>query len=437
MAELHFESQEKQSDTISKGSDIVVNAPSRKPELPLGWRVMILALTCLASFGNHWSNGLIVALKTTIIKEVHINNSQFATLVACTNLVNTFLCISFGFCIDKWGGPLLTVIMAAFHLAGSMVMAGSATNNLNSYPLLIRREANLGSYGWALWISAVIGLFSLICAIAVYFLDKWVLANYEVTDHTDGLTMKSHHRRGVFSLKAVRNLPLTFCEAQPERVPLGSWFCFSIFENAGVQSFVSISTVPDPGAWSVYSISMDRGFRIFFAFDPLLHSSEQFILYILYAKFEGSEIVEIIRSIIGDPQWFATAFAIKKSVVQASIVIITVAAGKLQDDTPNASLDPAVTLWLVYAFISVAISGALLIIANWTTWLPAARSMMQDEEKLLENEKALKKAHPGREGMRWIFLAASAGIILIGWIMFGLGVEWGVHGSVIAGTVGE
>jgi len=54
-----------------------------------------------------------------------------------TNLVNTFLCILLGFSIDKWGGPALSVVLAAFHLAGAAVMAGAATNNLNSFALLV------------------------------------------------------------------------------------------------------------------------------------------------------------------------------------------------------------------------------------------------------------------------------------------------------------
>ncbi|KAJ3751408.1 MFS general substrate transporter [Lentinula detonsa] len=575
MADLKYQSTEEtlqyasretsgsaRSGLVSKNSESSVAQAihARKPKLPLGWRIAILTLTCLSSFGNHWSNGLIVALKTTIIKEVHINNSQFATLVACTNLVNTFLCISFGFCIDKWGGPLFSVIMAAFHLGGSVVMAGSATNNFNNYPVLIFGKVlaaigdgsldnaqhrifstyfargggfafsigaiwgvanlaqftgqstaniittNLGTYAWALWISAIIALFSVICAVAVYFLDKWLISKYEVTDHTDGATMKSHIRRGVFSLKAVRELPVTF------------WIVvlFSVFENAGVQSFVSISTQFAQqrlkkgaviGGWvssfylllpacltPVLGIIIDLyGQRVSF----LLVSALMFLISMLLLKFSHTvptfiaayvfyalaqcvtpaPQVEIIRSIIADPQWFATAFAIKKSVVQASIVIITTAAGKLQDDTANDSLDPAVTLWLVYAFICTAVSGALWVTANWfPTVLPAARlsqikpSKMQEEvrillargaggsysgsdeddkdigtdddglyeeKRLLENEKILKKAKPGMDGIRWIFLAASVGIIAIGWIMFGLGVEWGVHGSVIAGTTGE
>ncbi|KIK69143.1 hypothetical protein GYMLUDRAFT_35216 [Collybiopsis luxurians FD-317 M1] len=556
------ESQEKRSEKSitrkeSSASDAVAEhaiLDATKPKLPIGWRITILVLTCLASFGNHWSNGLIVALKTTIIKEVHINNSQFATLVACTNLVNTFLCIILGFCIDKWGGPLLAVIMASFHFSGSIVMAGSATNNFNNYPLLIVGKVlaaigdgsldnaqhrifstyfargggfafsigaiwgvanlaqftgqstaniiatNLGTYAWALWISAIIALFSVICAVAVYFLDLWLLKKYQVTDHTDGMTLKSNVRRGVFSLKAVRELPVTF------------WVVvlFSIFENAGVQSFVSISTQFAQqrlkkgaviGGWvssfylllpacltPVLGIVIDlHGQRVSF----LLLSALMFLVSMLLLKFSHSvptfvaayvfyalaqcvtpaPQVEIIRSIIADPQWFATAFSIKKSVVQASIVIITTAAGKLQDDTPNASLDPAVTLWLVYAFICTAVSGMLWIVANWYgNLLPAARlsqvkpanlgaevkkllekrglenhrkgtdTESEDEEKtLLEYEKLLKRAEPGSlmSGKRWIFLAASAGVIAIGWIMFGLGVEWGVHGSVIAGTTGE
>ncbi len=54
-----------------------------------------------------------------------------------TNLVNTFLCIGLGFYIDKFGGSIMSVILAGFHLSGAIVMSGAATNNLNSYPLLI------------------------------------------------------------------------------------------------------------------------------------------------------------------------------------------------------------------------------------------------------------------------------------------------------------
>ena len=72
-----------------------------------------------------------------MIHSTRINNSKFATLVAVTNLVNTALCVVLGFAIDKWGGAPLSLVLAAFHLAGSAVMAGAATRRLNSFPLLV------------------------------------------------------------------------------------------------------------------------------------------------------------------------------------------------------------------------------------------------------------------------------------------------------------
>lgn len=166
-----------------------------------------------------------------------------------------------------------------------------------------------------------------------------------------------------------------------------------------------------------------------------------------------------------------------ESVVQASIVIITTAAGKLQDDSSTDSLDPAVSLWLAYAFVSVAISGALLLASYAAkTSLPAARlsqispsalpaeverlalvkgiaNIGKEKEKERESrstlegddvnqvklqEKALKSPNSGESLFtKWVFTIASIAIIVLGWIMFGLGVGWGVHGSVVAGTVGE
>ena len=69
---------------------------------------------------------------------------------------------------------------------------------------------SLGTYAWALWISAVIAAFSVLCAISVIVLDKWLCKKYEVTDQTDGQSLKNHTRKGVFSIKAIRHLPLTF-----------------------------------------------------------------------------------------------------------------------------------------------------------------------------------------------------------------------------------
>ncbi|KAH9886734.1 MFS general substrate transporter [Cubamyces lactineus] len=522
-----------------------------KPKLPYSWQLVMIVLTCLCTFGNHWSNGLIVALKTTIIKETHINNSQFATLVAVTNLVNTFLCIGLGFYIDKFGGALMSVILAGFHLSGAIVMSGGATNNLNSYPLLIVGKVlaaigdgsldnaqhrifstyfapgrgfafsigaiwcvanlaqftgqstanviatNLGTYAWALWISSFIAGFSFACAITVFFLDRYLRARYNVTDQTSGRRHTGAVKQGAFNIRAIKHLPMTF------------WLvvAFAVFENAGVQSFVSISTQFAQqrlkkgaviGGWvSSFYLLLPAGLTPFlgiyvdvfgnrigflflsgltFLISMLLlkfsHSVPTFVAaYVFYALSQAvtpAPQVEIVRNIIPDPQYFATGFAIKKSVVQASIVIITTAAGKLQDLSPTDSLDPAVTLWLVYAFVSVAISGFMLIMSYAApNVLPAARlsqvsprELPDEVEKLARKQGiVVRKPAPEEEDdgvtelklkekmlkspihqsgiLSWGYLLIGLAVIFIGWIMFGMGVNWGVHGSVVAGTVGE
>lgn len=156
-----------------------------------------------------------------------------------------------------------------------------------------------------------------------------------------------------------------------------------------------------------------------------------------------------------------------ESVVQASIVIITTAAGKLQDDTANNSLEPAISIWLAYAFMSVAVSGGMLAISYLRpTLLPASRlsqiaprdlpaeverlarlqgiqeikALDSKEEELDETkqlEKMLKAPKAASRMLNYVYLSLAMTVIAIGWIMFGLGVNWGVHGSVVAGSTGE
>ncbi|KAG1797118.1 MFS general substrate transporter [Suillus plorans] len=532
-------------------SVLSVPVPTAKPKLPLRWKVVMIGLTCMCTFGNHWSNGLIVALKTTIEKKLKINNSEFATLVAVTNLVNTFLCIALGFVIDKFGGPLMSVILAAFHLAGTIVEAGATTNGLDSYHVLMAGKIiaaigdgsldnaqhkifttyfapgkgfgvsigliwsmanlaqyigqstanvmseNLGSYSWPLWISAVISLFSLLCAICIVILDKFLRSHYEVVDHSKRVDQPSTGKARTFNWPAVRQMPFTF------------WFVilFATFENAGVQSFLSISTQfaqqrlkkgAVVGGWvsSFYlllpvglvpleGVFIDTyGHRVTILFLSgcmflismlLLRFSETvptfvcaYVFYAFAQSLTPAPQVEILRSIIPDSRYYATAFAIKKSIIQGSIVIVVTAAGRLQDLSPNDSLESAVTVWLVYAFACVLVSGALLG-ACYTPFgkrrLPAARLsevrpkyLEREVEKLWElrlhsateeskdesampkqKEVVLKSPVPGSVSSyaRWVAVGAGFAIVLTAWVIFGFGVEWGVHGNIVAGTTGE
>ncbi|KAG1775533.1 MFS general substrate transporter [Suillus placidus] len=519
---------------------------SVKPKLPLRWQVAIIVLTCMCTFGHHWSDNLITTLKTTIKHELKINNSEFATLVSATNLVNTFLCIAVGFVIDKFGGPLLSAILAAFCLAGFAVEAGATTNGLNSYHVLMVGKIitavgggsidnaqhkifttyfapgngfalsigiiwsmanvaqyvgqstanvmskNLGSYSWPLWIGAIIGLFSFLCAICVFILDKYLRSHYEVVDYSKRFDQPSTGSVKVrtFHWSVLRQMPFTL------------WFVvlFATFQTAGVESFVSVSTQfaqqrlekgAVVGGWvSSFYLLLPIGLTPFmgmfidaygrrvtilflsgcmFLISMLLLQFSQtvptficaYVFYALAQTITSAPQVEIVRSIIPDPRYYATAFAIKKSIVQGSTIIIVTATGKLQDLSPTDSLESTVTVWLVYAFVSVLISGVLLG-ACYTSlgqrYLPAARlSQVRPEhverevERLWElrrhkvteegkrdesvtpkqKEVVLKSPVPSSVSLyaRWVALGAGFTIVLIAWVIFGVGIEWGDHAS--------
>ncbi|KAG1720643.1 MFS general substrate transporter [Suillus lakei] len=509
----------KDKDNQRQSSISTLSYSTAKPKLPLRWQVAMIALTCMCTFGNHWSNGLITTLKTTIEKKLNINNSEFATLV------NTFLCIALGFVIDKFGGPFMSVILATFHLAGAAVEAGATTNGLNSYHVLMAGKIiaaigdgsldnaqhkifttyfapgngfgasmanlaqyvgqstanvmskNLGSYSWPLWISVILSLFSLLCAICIFVLDKYLRSHYEVVDYSKRVDQPSAGtiKAGTFNWPAVRQMPFTF------------WFVvlFATFENAGVQSFVSISTQfaqqrlkkgAVVGGWvsSFYlllpvgltpleGVFIDAyGHRV----TILFLSGCMFLISMLLLRFSETVPTFVCAYVF---YAFAQSLTPAPQVEIGSIVIIVTAAGKLQDLSPNDSLESAVTVWLVYAFACVLVSGALLG-ACYTSfgkrYLPAARLsevrpkyLEREVERLWElrphavteegkrdksltlkqKEVVLKSPVPSSVSLyaHWVAIGAGFAVVLIAWVIFGFGVEWGVHGSVVAGTTGE
>ena len=54
-----------------------------------------------------------------------------------------------------------------------------------------------------------------------------------------------------------------------------------------------------------------------------------------------------------------------------------------------------------------------------------------------EKAKIMKSPRKSASVLNYVYMGIALGIIFVGWVMFGLGVSWGVHGSVVAGSTGE
>lgn len=75
-----------------------------RPEPSLKWKVVAILLVSAIGFGSRWSSGITGAMKSTLKKELHINNTQFALLEASEDFMVTALILLSGLLTDRIGG---------------------------------------------------------------------------------------------------------------------------------------------------------------------------------------------------------------------------------------------------------------------------------------------------------------------------------------------
>ena len=71
---------------------------------PLRWKLMAIVLVTAIGFGSQWSSGITSAMKSTIKKELKVNNKQFALLEASEDFMVTVLMLFSGVITDRIGG---------------------------------------------------------------------------------------------------------------------------------------------------------------------------------------------------------------------------------------------------------------------------------------------------------------------------------------------
>jgi hypothetical protein len=101
------------TDTKPK-NEIIINesSPDSEPEsqtqttqaVPLKWKLGSILMVSAIGFGSNWSSGITGAMKSTIKKEMKINNTQFALLEASEDFMVTALMLISGLVTDRIGG---------------------------------------------------------------------------------------------------------------------------------------------------------------------------------------------------------------------------------------------------------------------------------------------------------------------------------------------
>lgn len=68
------------------------------------WKLIAVIMISCISFGSSWSSGITGALKSTLKKELDINNKQFSLLEASEDFMVTLLILTSGIVTDRIGG---------------------------------------------------------------------------------------------------------------------------------------------------------------------------------------------------------------------------------------------------------------------------------------------------------------------------------------------
>ena len=103
--------------------------------VPLSWKLMSVVLVTLIGFGSQWSSGITGAMKSTIKKEMGINNKQFSVLEASEDFMVTALMLFSGIMTDRIGGAGAMLYGNIIYSVGSILVAGAAQTR--SYQFMI------------------------------------------------------------------------------------------------------------------------------------------------------------------------------------------------------------------------------------------------------------------------------------------------------------
>ncbi|KAM0453327.1 hypothetical protein ACHAO4_004919 [Trichoderma viride] len=116
-----------ESDSISE--------QQRSTNIPWSMKILSVVLVSLVGFGSHWSSGVTGAMKSTLKKQLHINNAQYATLDASENFIKTALILVSGVVTDRIGGARAMLWGNAVYSIGAILIA--AATQVRSFKFMI------------------------------------------------------------------------------------------------------------------------------------------------------------------------------------------------------------------------------------------------------------------------------------------------------------
>lgn len=124
------EEQSSNAEASSNGASI-----AQTNEVPMKMKLFAVLLVTAIGFGSHWSSGVTGAMKSTLKKQLHINNAKYAVLEASEDFMKTALILVSGLVTDRIGGANAMLYGNAIYSVGAIFIAAATT--VRSYKFMI------------------------------------------------------------------------------------------------------------------------------------------------------------------------------------------------------------------------------------------------------------------------------------------------------------
>ncbi|CAN9406159.1 unnamed protein product [Alternaria alternata] len=276
-------SEKKAGDVVVASSEASTgerDGSDRSSAIPLKMKLIAILLVTATGFGSHWSSGVTGAMKSTVKKELHINNAQYSVLEASEDFMKTALILVSGLVTDRigamlWGNAIYSIgaifIAAAttvrsykFMIFGSIVQAfGDIATQVAQYKVFSSWFApsngfastlgfelgigkigsfvgkatanviakNTGDFSWVYWVAVFMNLFTNVTTLLYWIFTRWCGKKYTGTaDPATGEKLTESNKK--FEFGKVFRLPWTFW----------SIVAFSLFQTSTASVFAQNAT---------------------------------------------------------------------------------------------------------------------------------------------------------------------------------------------------
>ncbi|KAH6891479.1 major facilitator superfamily domain-containing protein [Thelonectria olida] len=263
-------------------SDVDSEDHGKRP-VPLSMKILSVVVVSMIGFGGHWSSGVTGALKSTLKKQLHITNTQYAVLESSENFIKTALILLSGILTDRYGGATTMLWGNAVFSAGAILIAAATT--VRNYKFMIFGvvvqalgdvatqvaqykifsswfppssgfastlafelgigkigsfvgkstanviSKNLGDFSWAYWMSVFMNVFTNVATLFFWWFTRWCEKRYAGTrDPATGEKLTENNKK----LEITKML----------RLPWSFWLVclFSLFQTSTAGVFSSNGT---------------------------------------------------------------------------------------------------------------------------------------------------------------------------------------------------